>query len=138
MTVFGFQLDAGVEMVFTSLQLQTASVGIAQSPAAYRRTWLVGFAEEVHRRLKAAERNAMRQHDATPIGGPSAALVLADRRSLVDRAFAEQFPNLRRRRRADCPDLGTTSAWQHGVALMSGRRSWVDRSLARTSRVVIA
>jgi hypothetical protein len=73
--------------------------------AAYRRSWLHGFAVQVHRRLVDAERRAeQRAEQPGPAGGgagsPGAALVLADRRSQVERAYAEAFPALGRSRRS--------------------------------------
>jgi hypothetical protein len=75
--------------------------------AAYRRSWLHGFAVQVHRRLVSAEQRAERRAeeraeradgDADPPTG--AAVVLADRRSRVERAYAEAFPSLGRGRRS--------------------------------------
>ncbi|WP_130290007.1 DUF2786 domain-containing protein [Pseudonocardia sediminis] len=104
-TVMGFESDLNrVELTYTSLLLQaTRSLTRQRPPAwskesttAFRRTWLIGFAAEVHRRLTDAGTSAVRDHDAQLTAGrPSAALVLADRRSLVDRAYDEQFGNLR-------------------------------------------
>jgi hypothetical protein len=77
-----------------------------ESVAAYRRSWLHGFAVSVHRRLCAAERRAAEaatSGDRAPGDGPGVGsrteLVLADRRDRVDRAYAEAFPALGRGRR---------------------------------------
>ena len=59
-TVFGFASDRErVEVLFTSLLLQAQAQLVAQRPphpdesvAAYRRSWLHGFAVRVHRRLR--------------------------------------------------------------------------------------
>ena len=65
-TVFGFATDRErVEVLFTSLLLQAQAQLVVQRPphpdesvAAYRRSWLHGFAVQVHRRLVEAERRA--------------------------------------------------------------------------------
>ena len=92
-TIFGYESDLRrTEVLFTSLLLQATRQVVHQRPtactgestAAFRRTWLTGFASEVYRRLTAAERAATDQHDAAEVTrGPSAALVLADRRTVV-------------------------------------------------------
>lgn len=99
-TIMGFESDlARVELAFTSLLLQ-ATTGVTQqrpplwtgeSTAAFRRSWLVGFTAAIVRRLQDANRHAVAQHDAAA-GGPSAALVLVDRRTQVSHAFADAFP----------------------------------------------
>jgi hypothetical protein len=123
-TIFGYESDrARVELLYTSLLLQASSqLSVARpqptpaqqwealrygrplpSLAAYRRSWLHGYATEVHRRLVAAQEAAVAHRDATTsqagTGGPSTALVLADRSALVDRAYAEAFPTLGKSRR---------------------------------------
>lgn len=104
-TVMGFETDLRrVELTFTSLLLQATRSVVRQRPSGwsgestttFRRTWLVGFSSEVHRRLVAAEQGAVQQHDAqAATGKPSAALVLADRRSLVEQAYDERYGHLR-------------------------------------------
>lgn len=98
--LFGFDSDLErVELLFTSLLVQ-ASYGLAaepvpawDSPAAFRRSWLFGFSRAVGQRLREAERRAA---SAPPpgSGGPSVALVLADRSEIVDRRVEEAYPNL--------------------------------------------
>jgi hypothetical protein len=101
MHLFGFTSDLDrVELVYTSLLVQ-ASMGLAatpvpewDSPAAFRRTWLAGFAYAVGQRLRLAEERAA----ATPVpspGGPSVALVLADRGERVERRVEQEYPHLR-------------------------------------------
>ena len=114
-TVFGFASDRErVEVLFTSLLLQAQAQLVAQRPphpdesvAAYRRSWLHGFAVQVHRRLVDAERRA---ESSEPGRGPRASpgvpggaeLVLADRRSRVEQAYAEAFPALGRGQARRC------------------------------------
>ena len=113
-TVFGFASDRErVEVLFTSLLLQAGAQLLRERPphpgesvAAYRRSWLHGFAVQVHRRLVEAERRAEQRAEQRAAGrrrgrgAPGAALVLADRRSQVERAYAEAFPLLGRSRRS--------------------------------------
>lgn len=107
-TLFGYESDLQrAEMLFTSLLLQATRQVVTQRPpywsdestTAFRRTWLVGFAREVHRRLASAEHAAAERHEsAAPSQGPSVALVLADRRTAVETAFEQQFSGLRKAR----------------------------------------
>jgi hypothetical protein len=97
MHLFGFASDLErAELLFTSLLVQ-AAYGLAaatvppwEHPAAYRRSWLAGFSWAITERLREAERQA-----ATDAGGPSTALVLADRSDRVDQRLAEAYPRLR-------------------------------------------
>jgi hypothetical protein len=103
-TVFGFRSDLErVELLFTSLLLQAATQVTRVRPvnafrgeslAAYRRTWLHGFAGAVHLRLQKSEANATQEHTASQPGGQSAELVLRDRNALVKDAYDVQFGNL--------------------------------------------
>ena len=105
-TVFGFRSDLGrAELLFTSLLLQASTQLTRVRPApglfglesltAYRRTWLRGFAGAVHSRLRATEENAARSYVPETPGGRSAELVVQDRTALVQRAFEEEFGELR-------------------------------------------
>ncbi|MEU8251226.1 DUF2786 domain-containing protein [Nonomuraea sp. NPDC048916] len=96
--VFGFAADLErADVLATSLLLQMAS-GLAgvrppepvSSARAYRRSWLLGFADEVHRLLREAEDQA---EERAPAAGT--ALVLADRRAEVERAVAARYPRIR-------------------------------------------
>ncbi|MGC4886159.1 DUF2786 domain-containing protein [Micromonospora sp. NBC_01392] len=136
MHLFGFASDLErVELLFTSLLVQAAhglagaAVPVGEHPAAFRRTWLAGFAQVIAERLRAAEAGA-----AAEAGVPSVALVLADRSDRVQRRLAETYPRLRtapRRRlagggfgsgaaagrRADLGDTGLTgSGASRGIA----------------------
>ncbi len=119
-TVFGFSSDRErVELLFTSLLVQAArELGRCrpafrgESVAAYRRSWLHGFALQVHRRLAEAEERAARS-DGVESGAEAAAartaLVLADRRGRVERAFADAFPGTSRARRSSLSGSGFTA-----------------------------
>ena len=124
-TVFGHASDrARVELLHTSLLLQATSQLVRLRPpdpresvAAYRRSWLHGFAVEVHRRLAAAHEDAEREAAGTTPGahGPSVALVLADRRERVERAWAEAFPELGRARRSMLTGSGVRAGARAGA-----------------------
>lgn len=129
-TVFGFASDlARVELLYTSLLLQAGSQLLRQRPtrpgesvAAYRRSWLHGFAVEVHGRLVAAEAGAVAERSGGPTAGRrSVALVLADRSRLVERAYAEAFPGVGRARRA------TLSGSGFGAGAAAGQRADLGR-----------
>ncbi|MBN6034790.1 DUF2786 domain-containing protein [Amycolatopsis sp. 195334CR] len=100
-TVFGFRSDLDrVELLFTSLLLQATTqlakvrpgwAGQGQTVAAYRRTWLAGFASAVRLRLQAAESRAVAEHE-----GHSAELVVLDRKKLVNDAYDAQYGRLRK------------------------------------------
>ena len=100
MHLFGFAADLErVELLYTSLLVQ-ASMALAvvdipewDSVAAFRRSWLVGFACAVGERLRQAEERASAA--PRPASGPSVALVLADRSDRVDRRVEEAYPHLR-------------------------------------------
>jgi hypothetical protein len=126
-TVFGFRSDRErVELLFTSLLLQATAQLVRERPgwagesvAAYRRSWLHGFAVQVHRRLAAAEQRAAAERSATEAAGGEVggrggrtAVVLADRRRRVERAYAEAFPGLGRAR----PPLLSGSGFEAGAA----------------------
>ena len=102
MHVFGFQSDvAGVELLFASLLVQAArgllaeTVPPGQQVAAWRRSWLAGFASAVGHRFAETDR---RSRDGEEERTPGVALVLADRQRAVDRAVEEQYPLLTRGR----------------------------------------
>ncbi len=99
-TVFGHASDRErVDVLYTSLLLQATTQLVrvrpprpGESVAAYRRSWLEGFAAQVHRRLVEAEEQAAGHAAATSSGG--VALVLADRRRRVDEQFGATYPRL--------------------------------------------
>ena len=71
----------------------------AQSPRAWRRSWLLGFATAVVARVRAAEQGAaQRATDAAAGDGRSAVLVLADRTQRVERTLRAAYPVTRRSR----------------------------------------
>ncbi|MEV0069870.1 MULTISPECIES: DUF2786 domain-containing protein [unclassified Amycolatopsis] len=133
-TVFGFKSDLGrVELLFTSLLLQASTQltrvrpddrVFRESLAAYRRTWLHGFARAVHDRLVRAEDTAAREHPGS--GGQSAELVVRDRNTLVQSAFDREYGDLR----AAAPRRLSGSGYREGH--QAGTRATLDPSaLAR-------
>jgi hypothetical protein len=108
--VFGYASDLErADILFTSLLVQMAR-GLAQQPVpgyggaarAWRRSWMLGYCSAVVARVRAAEEAAVAA--ASPAkgqaagGGPSAALVLADRSLVVRKQVATAYPRLRRAR----------------------------------------
>jgi len=147
-TVFGFASDRErVDVLFTSLLLQATGQLVhgrperaGESVAAYRRSWLHGFAVSVHRRLCAAERRAAEGGAAgdghtegrrpegmrtagMPTAGTRTELVLADRRDRVDRAYAEAFPSLEQGRRPVLSGTGFRAGAAAGDRADLGARS---------------
>src|SRR6185369_13790403 len=93
--LFGFESDvAGVELLFASLLVQAARgllrepVPDGQQPAAWRRSWLIGFGAAVQQRFAAAS-----ARDEEP-PAPGTTLVLADRERAVDLAVEAEYPNV--------------------------------------------
>jgi Protein of unknown function (DUF2786) len=142
-TVLGFASDrARVELLYTSLLLQAGSqlavlrpAWVGESVAAYRRSWLHGFAVRVHQRLVEAEARAAESAEtagarSSPSAtGPSVALVLADRTTRVDQAYAEAFPQIGRARKAQLSGSG------YGEGAHAGSRADLGgRAMARSGR----
>jgi hypothetical protein len=122
--LFGMASDVErVELLYTSLMVQQA-LGLAgvrpadprEDVRAYRRSWMAGFRRAVYERLNRAESAARvdgerRQADA---GGRSVALVLADRKALVDRAVADAYPQLRSGRSRQLSGSGGSAGYAAG------------------------
>jgi Protein of unknown function (DUF2786) len=104
--VFGYTSDLErTDILYTSLLLQmahglTAAVPPAgiRSPRAWRRSWLLGFAAAVIARVKAAEDRAAARAEAESDGGPSTALVLADRSVVIRQQMEQAYPVTRQAR----------------------------------------
>lgn len=107
MHLFGMSADLErVDVLYTSLLVQAAH-GLAvarpadayESVAAYRRSWMLGFAYTIQSRLITAEQAAAERaeadHRSQSDGGPSVSLVLADRATMVQQAMSEAYPRLR-------------------------------------------
>ncbi|TDB85454.1 DUF2786 domain-containing protein [Micromonospora fluostatini] len=129
MHLFGFASDLErVDLLFTSLLVQAAhglaaaAVPPGEHPAAFRRSWLAGFAQVVTERLRTAEADAA-AHGGAASSGPSYALVLADRSDRVRRRLAEVYPRLRTAPRRRLAGRGFGSGAEAGRrADLGGRR----------------
>jgi len=101
--VFGYTSDLErADILYTSLLLQmarglTVPAGV-RSVRAWRRSWLLGFVTAVISRVKAAEDRAASSPESETPGGPSTALVLADRALVVRRQLEQAYPVTRRTR----------------------------------------
>ncbi len=106
--VFGYTSDLErADILFTSLLVQMARALTAQcvpgaggAARAWRRSWMLGYCTAVVARVRAAEEAAVASAPAPSAdgGGPSAALVLADRSLVVRRQVAAAYPRLRKTR----------------------------------------
>jgi hypothetical protein len=102
--VFGFSSDIErAEVLFTSILVQMWR-GLAATPVpaevrsvrSWRRSWLLGFASAVVARVKTAEQHAADQATTpTAADGSRAALVLADRRQIIQRSLRDAYPKIR-------------------------------------------
>jgi hypothetical protein len=102
-TVFGFASDRErVEVLYTSLLLQATAQLLrvrppwpGESVAAYRRSWLEGFAAQVHRRLVAAEERAAGDAATRATAAADNGVAVVRR---VNTEFDSSFPRLARLR----------------------------------------
>ena len=124
-TMVGFPADLdSVELLFTSLLLQAATAMLAAGRGrsdlkAFRRAFLIGYAETIGARLARANSDARREATET---APGTAVVLADRSAQVDAAFAAEFPRLR--------SMRTTVS--SGGGLFAGRDAGARANLSAT------
>src|SRR5262252_9691312 len=103
--MFGFSSDIErTDVLYTSLLVQMWQ-GLAaaqppawgQSPRAWRRSWLLGFATAVVARVRAAEQGAARRAAGTEArSGSQTALVLADRALVIRRNIEQAYPVTRK------------------------------------------
>jgi len=124
--LFGFESDLlRAELLYTSLLMQATTAltrTVAppwESTAAFRRSWLAGFTTAIGRRLADAEREAERRAStaraaATDAGGPSVALMLADRSAVVRDAVDREYPHLERGQARRLSGSGGMAGWQAG------------------------
>ena len=122
-SLVGFPVDLEVvEVLFTSLLLQ-ASTAMAHAsaessrPKAFRRAFLLGYAEVIGGRLAAVRDETDADADRHRSG---TALVLADRADQVERVLEQEFPRLRNLRM-------TTSS---GGGLSAGRAAGARADLS--------
>lgn len=108
--VFGYASDIErADILFTSLLVQMArGLAAQQVPAgaasakAWRRSWMLGFCAAIVSRVQAAERDAAEAsdagRDAARDGGPSTAVVLADRAMTIRHNAQHAYPRTRQAR----------------------------------------
>ena len=134
--LFGHTTDLVLlAMLLTSLLVQGTGeltrrrVPRGEHPAAYRRTWWLGFASAIATRLAEAEAAAARESEpAFAAAGSSAALVLADRAAVAEQSAASVYPHLRSAR----------TRYLRGGGVDDGRAAGQRADLGRTTRVTSA
>lgn len=120
--VFGFAADIErVQILYTSLLVQMANgIAKAEAPtgenvAAFRRSWMYGFANAVAARIHEAEErakaNAQQDRGADR---PGVALVLTDRTALVEKAKEARYPGLPDARRPQFSGSGFHAGHEAG------------------------
>ncbi|GAA2242279.1 DUF2786 domain-containing protein [Streptomyces amakusaensis] len=120
--VFGYASDLErVDVLYTSLLLQMDSglsaqtVPVRDGVRAWRRSWLLGFISRVGDRIEEAERRARDEASAEVTAmGRSAALVLADRKSVVERNYRQAYPRARSGGRTTMAGSGFGAGWAAG------------------------
>jgi hypothetical protein len=143
--LFGYESDLErTDILYTSLLLQMASAlrqarpptGV-RSVRAWNRSFLLGFVTAVITRVDQAERRArgVAEEEDKASGGPSTALMLADRSLVIRSQLQAQYPVTRRTRitysgrgysdghaQGQRANIGQTGLGTSGRALDSGRR----------------
>jgi len=128
--VFGYNSDLErADILFTSLLVQMARAlagqrvpGTGGAARAWRRSWMLGYCSAVVSRVRAAEAAAASASvpggaaGDGPAGGPSAALVLADRSLVVRQQVTAAYPRLRATR-------VTYSGSGYGAGYREGQRA---------------
>jgi hypothetical protein len=140
--VFGYASDIErTDVLYTSVLIQmwhglTAAQipAWSDSPRAWRRSWLLGYAAAVTAKVRAAEQGAERAAAEVPGGGSSkTALVLADRSLVIRQNVAHAYPLTR-------PARVTYTGNGYGAGYAQGKRADIGtgrvgqrhpRSLAR-------
>jgi hypothetical protein len=127
-TLVGFPVDLEVvEVLFTSLLLQASTAMLHASadsprPKAFRRAFLLGYADVIGGRLATVREQADSSADC---GRPGAAVVLADRADRVDALMEQEFPRLRSLRMTTSSGGGLSAGRAAGaradLSSMSGR-----------------
>ncbi|ATM24857.1 hypothetical protein SMD44_p20074 (plasmid) [Streptomyces alboflavus] len=139
--VFGYESDIErAELLYASLLLQMEGslyrqvVPFGESLRAWRRSWLLGYVNRVGDRVQEAERRARGEAgNETSASGRSAALVLADRRALVERSFRTAYPRTRAGGRTTTRGSGYGDGWAAG-----GRADIGGRRIGRSPSAALA
>jgi cytosine/adenosine deaminase-related metal-dependent hydrolase len=128
--VFGYASDIErTDMLYTSVLVQMwHGLSAAPVPAratsvrAWRRSWLLGFAAAVVARVRAAEQRAEEAAStATETGSSRAALVLADRSTVIRENVGRAYPHTRTARI-------TYSGSGYGAGYAEGKRADIGAS----------
>lgn len=142
--VFGYLSDLErADILFTSLLVQMARALAAQpvptyggGAKAWRRSWMLGYCSAVVARVRAAEEAAAASAEEAPAGtggGPSAALVLADRAMTVRRQAEQAYPRTRKTR-VTYTGNGYQDGYREGQKADIGGAKVRSRSAAALSR----
>ncbi|MFI5809182.1 DUF2786 domain-containing protein [Streptomyces sp. NPDC051561] len=139
--LFGHESDIQrVELLYTSLLLQMNSglaaqfVPVRDGVRAWRRSWIVGFIGRVGARIEEAERGAREEaRQEVTVTGRSGALVLADRKSAVERSFQDAYPRTRKGGSSKVTGSGFGDGWAAG-----GRADIGGRRIGRAAAGAIA
>ena len=135
--VFGYASDLErTDILYTSLLLQMAR-GLAaadvppgvRSVRAWRRSWLLGFVTAVITRVRSAEDRAATNAEGEARGGPSTALVLADRAVVIRQQLEQAYPVTRRTR-------VTYSGRGYGAGYAQGQRADIGSQRLKTARAL--
>jgi hypothetical protein len=132
--IFGFESDVrNADALFSSLLVQAAHELVItpipphEHPAAFRRSWWVGFAVAVNARLEQANREAEsradRRHENRARGNSdssSVALVLAHRADEIEEAVAEVYPKVQRGRQRRLSGGGRAEGYRSGQRVDMG------------------
>ena len=106
---------------------------VAARSRALRAAYMAGFADEIHERLTAIQKHAAAQNDTVHVAeGVSTALVLASRKELVDRRYAELFPESKKMRSRSYSATG----YEAGQA--GGRRADLGKNRFNCGRKALA
>ena len=133
--MFGFASDIErTDVLYTSLLIQmwqglgaTQPPAWAQSPRAWRRSWLLGFATAVVARVRAAEQEATSRATAPQArAGSQTALVLADRALVIRRNIEQAYPVTRK-------SHVTYSGSGYGAGYAQGQRADIGTTRLRVS-----
>jgi hypothetical protein len=128
-----------VETLVTSLLVQLTSAMLAAAPgglsaaqsASWRRSFIVGFADEVATRLQADRRRAAASDSPPPGGSPTVAVVLASREDEVARDFRRRFPSVR----SSWASRGTSRSGRD-AGRRAGREASLDRNPLAARRAI--
>lgn len=127
-TVIGWESDvASIEVLFSSLIMQVSTNMEREAKRnahvhgrAFKQAFILGFSDEVYRRLLIQRKDAIKTaEDSTP----GAALAVIDRSKAVDNDYARRYPRTRR---------GTGAKASSGTGMAQGREAGSRANLGQT------